>query len=254
MNSAVLNDDLMALLRRLRLPYIREHAPEVLATAKSQRWDPSEVLKVLLKEEVQGRDRSMKELRRKAANFPSGKTFDSWREDQSSIPIQTQRALQTLEWITRREALSISGPSGTGKSHFVEALGHLCIEEGMKVSWFTLETLTQVINGSKADATTAKVVERICRADLIVVDDIGMLLAGQAEAEALYRLIEAAYEKRSVAITSNIHPSGFDTIMPRALAAPMVDRLLHHAHVILTEGDSRRLLEAMDGRGVVPIG
>jgi len=68
---------------------------------------------------------------------------------------------------------------------------------------------------------------------LIVVDDIGMLPAGQAEAEALYRIADAAYETRSIAITSNIHPSGFDTIMPKALASPTVDRLLHHAHIII---------------------
>ncbi len=168
-------------------------------------------------------------MRRRHAQFPSGKTLESWREQVSSIPTQTQRGRMTLEWVTRAECLSISGPSGTGKSHFVEALGHKAIDSGLRVSWFTLETLTQTISRSKVDASTAKVVNRICRADLIVVDDIGMLPAGQAEAEAHYRIADAAYETRSIAITSNIHPSGFDTIMPKALASPTVDRLLHHA-------------------------
>lgn len=106
---------------------------------------------------------------------------------------------------------------------------------------------------SKVDASTTGVVKRICQADLIVVDDIGMLPTGQAEGEALYRLMDAAYERRSVAVTSNIHPSGFDTIMPKALAIPTVDRLLHHAHVIITEGESQRLAQAFTGRGVMPI-
>jgi DNA replication protein DnaC len=170
----------------------------------------------------------------------------------SSIPIAVQNGLRTLEWIARRECLSVSGPSGTGKSHFVEALGHLAIDQGMRLSWFSLERLTSTINRSKVDASTSSVVKRICQADLIVVDDIGMLPAGQAEAEALYRLVDAAYEKRSLAVTSNIHPSGFDAIMPKALAIPTVDRLLHHAHVIITEGESQRLAAAMAGRGVVP--
>ncbi len=73
-----------------------------------------------------------------------------------------------------------------------------------------------------------------------MVDDIGMLPAGQATAEALYRLIDAAYERRSVAVTSNLHPSGFDTIMPKTLATATVDRLLHHAHIVITEGTSLR--------------
>jgi DNA replication protein DnaC len=246
-------EELLTLTRRLRLPYLRAHAPEVIATAKAQRWDPAEVLRVLLDEEARGRDAATREMRRRHAQFPSGKTFQSWREQDSSIPTQTQRALMTLEWVARAECLSISGPSGTGKSHFVEALGHKAIDSGLKVSWFTLESLTQTIGRSKVDASTARVVARICRADLIVIDDIGMLPAGQAEAEALYRIADAAYETRSVAITSNIHPSGFDTIMPKALASPTVDRLLHHAHIIITEGESQRLAEAMSGKGVEPL-
>jgi DNA replication protein DnaC len=80
-----------------------------------------------------------------------------------------------------------------------------------------------------------------------------MLPAGQAAGEALYRLVDAAYERRSLAVTSNIHPSGFDTLMPKTLATATVDRLLHHAHVVLTEGSSPRLSEATAGRGVMPL-
>jgi DNA replication protein DnaC len=248
-----LPEELAQLTRRLRLPYLRAHAPEVIATAKAQRWDPAEVLRVLLQDEATGRDTATREMRRRQASFPSGKTFASWREQDSSIPPAIQRALRTLEWVSRAENLSVSGPSGTGKSHFLESLGHAAIDSGLKVSWFTLETLTQTINRSKVDATTAKVVQKICRADLVVVDDIGMLPSGQAEAEALYRIADAAYERRSLAVTSNIHPSGFDTLMPKALASPTVDRLLHHAHVVITEGESQRLAEALAGKGVVPL-
>ena len=80
-----------------------------------------------------------------------------------------------------------------------------------------------------------------------------MLPAGQTAGEAFYRLIDAAYERRSLAVTSNIHPSGFDTLMPKTLATATVDRLLHHAHVVLTEGNSLRLSEATAGRGVMPL-
>ena len=84
-----------------------------------------------------------------------------------------------------------------------------------------------------------------------MVDDIGMLPAGQDAAEAFYRITDAAYERRSLAVTSNIHPSGFDTIMPKTLATATVDRLLHHAHLVQTAGDSHRLAEALAGKGVV---
>jgi DNA replication protein DnaC len=85
------------------------------------------------------------------------------------------------------------------------------------------------------------------------VDDIGMLPSGQDAAEAFYRVVDAAYEKRSVAVTGNLHPAGFDTIMPKTLATAAVDRLLHHAHLIVTEGPSLRLAEATAGKGVTPL-
>lgn len=251
--APALSAELEALLRRMRLPYLRAAAPEVIATAKAQRWDPAEVLRVLLTEEVIGRDSATRRMRRKSANFPAGKTFNTWRPDESSIPAATQQALSTLEWIGRAENLTVAGPSGTGKSHFVEALAHTAIDNDLRVAWFTLETLTTAVGRAKADGSVARTVARICRADLIVVDDIGMLPAGQDAAEAFYRIVDAAYERRSIAVTSNIHPSGFDTIMPKTLATATVDRLLHHAHLITTKGDSHRLAQALAGKGVQPL-
>ena len=84
-----LPDDLAAVLKRMRMPYLRAAAPEVLATARSQRWDPTEVLRVLLAEEVRGRDEATRAARRKAAGLPAGKTFASWRSGDSSIPAPT---------------------------------------------------------------------------------------------------------------------------------------------------------------------
>jgi len=248
-----LPDELDRLMRRMRFPYMRRAAPEVCATARSQRWDPTEVLRVLIAEEVIGRDSATRKMRRHAAGFPSGKTFESWREEDSSIPRPTQQALMTLEWIGRAENLAICGKSGTGKTHFCEALGAAVIEKGMRVAWFSLQSLTATVGRAKVDASVPRVVARICRADLIVIDDIGMLPSGQEAAEAFYRVIDAAYEKRSVALTSNLHPAGFDTIMPKSLATAAVDRFLHHAHMVLTDGDSIRLAEATAGKGVKPL-
>jgi len=87
-----LPDDLEALLRRLRLPHIRRAAPEVLATARAQRWEPAEVLRSLLGEELAGRERSALQTRRKAASFPSGKTFEAW-EPKALTPPSARHAL-----------------------------------------------------------------------------------------------------------------------------------------------------------------
>jgi DNA replication protein DnaC len=211
-NSQALHAEVEALARRLRLPYLRKAAVEVLPTAKAQRWDPAEVIRVLLTEEADGRDAATIRNRRRRASFPTGKTFESWREGASSISAATQQALRTLEWIRRAENLAVVGPSGTGKSHLLEALG-----------------------------------------DLVVVDDIGLLPVPAEAAEALFRVIDAAYERRSVAISSNIHPGGFDQLLPTTIASAAVDRFMHHAHVVVTDGDSYRFAQARDGKGVTPL-
>ena len=145
------------------------------------------------------------------------------------------------------------GPSGTGKTMFLEALGHTAVQTGRRVAWFSLETLGVLVRRHRADDTVTRAIARILRADLVVVDDIGLLPVGPDAAEGLYRLIDAAYEKRSVAVSSNLHPSGFDEIMPKTLAGATVDRLLHHAHLCATQGDSVRLAQATTGKGVTPL-
>jgi DNA replication protein DnaC len=175
-----LPDDLEALLRRLRLPHIRTHAPDVLATAKSQRWDPVEVLRVLFAEEAAGRERSALATGRAAAGLPTGKTFHSWQPEASSIPAPTQQALRTLEWVGRRENLVLCGPSGTGKTFLLEALGQTAVEAGLKVAWFTLEDLGVFVRRHRADDTVTKAIARLLRADLVVID----LCRGRDYAEA----------------------------------------------------------------------
>jgi DNA replication protein DnaC len=248
-----LEPGLEQLLRRMRLPYMRRAAPEILATSKAQRWDPAETLRALLAEEVAGRDRSALATRRAAAAFPTGKTFDAWDQALSSIPAPTQAALRTLEWTGRQENLVVCGPAGTGKTFFLEALGQQAVDAGMRVAWFTLEALGVLVRAHRADDSVTKAITRILRADLVVVDDIGLLPVGPDAAEGLYRLVDAGYEKRSIAVSSNLHPSSFDELMPKTLATATVDRLLHHAHLCQTSGKSVRLAQALTGAGVAPL-
>ncbi|WP_323185668.1 ATP-binding protein [Kitasatospora sp. NBC_01287] len=195
------------LTKRLKLPHIRRSLTDIIPTAKAQRWDPAEVVRVLLAEEAAGRDRANLHTRRKRAGFPSGKTFGDWDETASAIPRHTQDALKSLEWVGRRENLCVCGPSGTGKSHFTEALGQAAVESGMTVAWFTIEDLGVLVRRHRADDSIARALARIIRSDLILVDDIGLLPVSPDAAEGFYRLVDAAYERRSVAVSSNLHPS-----------------------------------------------
>ena len=106
-----------------------------------------------------------------------------------------------------------------------------------------------LINRHRVDDSTSRAIKKIMRADLICIDDIGLLSVTTETAEALYRVVDAAYEKRSIALSSNLHPAGFDERMPKTIANATVDRLLHHAHVVITTGDSVCLTQATRGRG-----
>jgi DNA replication protein DnaC len=246
-----LPDELEALLRRLRLPYVRRAAPEVIASATAQRWEHAEVLRVLLAEEAAGRDQATIRTRRRASGLPAGKTFDAWEPDRSAIPPKAQRALRNSgvdrpgrgalcmwsKW-DRQEPLRRSARASRDR-------------QGKTVAWHTLETLAQLLRRHRADDSINKAIAKLIRSDLVVIDDVGLLPVSADAAEALFRVIDATDEKRSIAISSNIHPSGFDELMPKSIATATVDRLLHHAHVLITEGqDSYRLAQATAGKGV----
>lgn len=143
----------------------------------------AEVLRVLLAEEARGRDEATRASRRKQARLTAGKTFSSWREADSSIPLPAQQALAGLEWVHRRESLALSGPSGTGRTHFVEARAHKAIDEGLRVAWYTQESLEHAVSSTAVAGSIGRTIARITRCDVIVVEDIGMLPSGQAAGE-----------------------------------------------------------------------
>ena len=156
-----LPDDLEALLRRLRLPHIRRHAPQVIATAKAQRWEPAEVLRALLGEEAAGRERSALDAACRRS-VPHRQDVRAWTPHASSIPTPTQQALRTLEWVHRRENLVVCGPSGTGKTFLLEALGQHAVEQELKVAWFTLETSASYYAATEPTTPSARRLPACC--------------------------------------------------------------------------------------------
>ena len=88
----------------------------------------------------------------------------------------------------------------------------------MPVAWFTLEQIGVLVRAHRADDSLGKAVAKVVRAELVIIDVVGLLPVGADAAEGLYRIVEAAYERRSVAISSNLHPNGFDELLPKTLA------------------------------------
>ncbi len=162
--------DLDAGLRRLKLAAIRRTAPEVLQTAKTQRWTPEEVLRTLIETELAARDASNVANRLKAAGFPVTKTLDSFDLAASSFQPKVFNYLSSLEWIRAQANLAIIGPHGTGKSHILTGLGIAAIHAGHKVRYFTAADLVETLYRGLADNTVGKIIESLLRVDLIVLD------------------------------------------------------------------------------------
>src|SRR5258708_10670944 len=129
--------DLAAGLRRLKLAAMRQLAPELLITAKTQRWAPEELLRTLIEAEISAREASNARTRMKNAAFPVIKTLDELDRSACSIPGPTLDYLATLQWITSRENLCLVAPAGTGQSHVLASLGISPVHSGPKVRYFT---------------------------------------------------------------------------------------------------------------------
>jgi len=243
--AAPLAPDIAAGLRRLKLSTMRQLAPELLITARTQRWAPEELLRTLVDAEITSRDASNARARMKTAAFPVTKTLDELDRSACSIPGPTLDYLATLEWITARENLCLVGPAGTGKSHVLVALGISAVHAGHKVRYFTAADLTETLYRGLADNSAGRVIENLLRNDLILIDEVGFAPLDDAGAQLLFRLVSAAYERRSLGVGSHWPFESWGRFLPEhTTAASILDRLLHHANVVVTAGDSYRMRQA----------
>jgi DNA replication protein DnaC len=240
-----LSADLEAGLRRLRLSAMRRISPELLVTAKTQRWKPEEFFRTLIEAELTSRDLSNARVRMKVAAFPVTKTLDEFDTKISSVPRETFEYLASLEWITAKENLCLVGPAGTGKSHLLVALGHHAVETGHRVRFFTATDLIETLYRALADNSVGKVITGILKADLIVIDEIGFAPMEATGAELFFRVIAAAYERRSLGVSSHWPFEEWGKFLPEhTTAVSLLDRLLHHAVIVVTDGESFRMKEA----------
>jgi DNA replication protein DnaC len=198
-----LDADLVAGLKRLKLAKVRAIAPEVLQTARTQRWKPEEVLRTLIDAEIAARDESNARARLRAAGFPVTKSLEEFNLSLSSVPQATFDYLTSLEWVRAAENLCFVGPAGTGKSHLLIALGHAAITEGLRVRYFAAADLVETLYRGLADNSVAEIIHQLLRNDLVIIDELGFAPLDLAGSQLLFRFVAAAYERRSLGIASH---------------------------------------------------
>ncbi|MGH2982735.1 MAG: IS21-like element helper ATPase IstB [Solirubrobacterales bacterium] len=242
--------DLVAGLKRLKLRRVREIAPETLQAAKTQRWAPEELLRTLVEAEIAARDEANAAARLRAAGFPVRKTLDEFALGQSSVPRATYDYLVSLEWIRSAENVCLVGPAGTGKSHLLVGLGHAAVDAGYRVRYLPAAELVETLYRGMADNSVGKQITTLLRADLVIVDEVGFAPLDDTGTQLLFRFVAAAYERRSLGVASHWPFDQWGRFLPEhTTAVSMLDRLLHHATVIVTEGESYRMKEARSRGG-----
>lgn len=237
--------DLNAGLKRLKMAAMRRLAPELLITAKTQRWSPEEFLRTLVEAEITAREESNARTRMRVAAFPVRKRLDEFDITSSSIPKATLDYLSSLEWVRAAENACFIGPAGTGKSHMLVALGVAAVEAGYRVRYFTAAELVETLYRALADNSVGRVIENLLRNELIIVDELGFAPLDDTGAQLLFRFVAAAYERRSLGIGSHWPFESWGKFLPEhTTAVSRLDRLLHHCHTVVTNGASYRMKQA----------
>jgi DNA replication protein DnaC len=247
--AADLNDG----LKRLKMAAMRRLAPELLVTAKTQRWNPEEFLRTLVEAEITARDESNARTRMRQAAFPVVKRLEEFDVGSSSVPKATFDYLASLEWIRAAENCCLIGPAGTGKSHVLVALGVAAVQAGHRVRYFTAAELVETLYRALADNSVGRVIETLLRNELVLVDELGFAPLDDTGAQLLFRFVAAAYERRALGIGSHWPFESWGRFLPEhTTAVSMLDRLLHHCHVVITDGDSYRMKQARARTGRRP--
>ena len=229
----------------LTLTAIGQQYPELAQGAVDTDASYTDFLEQCLKaEQMERRSRSQAMLT-KFAGFPAIKLIDDYDfKFAAGAPKKTIQTLQSMAFVARKENVIFLGPSGVGKTHLAIALGYLATQSGIKVRFITAADLVFQLEKAQQLGRFDQYLKRsLLGPSVLIIDEVGYLPLQGNQANLFFQVIAKRYEQGSVILTSNLSFGEWDSTFAgnSALTAAMLDRLLHHAHVIQIKGDSYRL-------------
>jgi DNA replication protein DnaC len=233
------------LCERLKLGTIGAEWPAIAHSAIGREASLAEFLERLLAAEAEARDRRSREVLLKLATLPSVKTIEQYDFSHASgAPRGQILELASLAFIERAENVVLLGPSGVGKTHLASAYAFKATQAGIKTRFISAADLMLQLATAKAQGRLKEYMNRaVLGPRLLVVDELGYLPFGRDEANLFFHVVAKRYERAATIVTSNLPFAQWaDTLADDAtLTAALLDRLLHHAHIVQISGESYRM-------------
>jgi DNA replication protein DnaC len=229
----------------LKLPAIHAEWSAFAQRAAHEQSTFADFLESVLVAERSARTERVRQTLLKLATLPAVKTLESYDFSfASGAPRSQIQELAALSFIERAENIVLLGPSGVGKTHLAVALGHRAVMAGIKTRFITAADLMIQLGAAKAQGRLKEYFNRaVVGPKLLIIDELGYLPFGRDEANLFFNVVARRYEHGSMILTSNLPFTQWATALAddQTLTAAMLDRLLHHAHIVQISGDSYRL-------------
>lgn len=222
-------------LRQLRLGGMAAVLETRLQQAQAEPMAPIDLISCLVTDELNRRSQRLLDRRRKQAEFRDpNKTLESFDfQFNKKMNRSLVFDLAGAAFIARREDALFLGPPGSGKSHLAQAIGSAAIQQGYRVLYREAHTLPEELSEATLEGTRKQLVDWLATVPLLIIDDLGMRKLPQTAAEELLEIIMRRYERASTLVTSNRPVEDWGKLLgDSAAVTAMLDRLLHHGHVL----------------------
>jgi DNA replication protein DnaC len=205
-------------------------------------------LRELLEMETREREANRTNRLTKLAGFKVIKDLSDfvWKPGIEIPPSVTKEAIESAEFVNRKENLVLMGASGTGKTHLATAIGIRMCENGRPTLFYTATGLAGALQEKSQKGQLNPFMKALKKVELLVIDELGFICLHKEASELLFQVVSECYEQRSLIITTNIEFSQWNTVLgDNKLTAALIDRLVHHSHILVFTGPSHRLEESV---------